>query len=105
MSILQPLHDIARDQRIELERTNKHISDVQKLLDDNPLQPCKWCNSAEHVKLCERLTPGETGQHLMCITCFNCKVQTVPQNCFITEPETFHSAAYDTIEAWNGQVK
>lgn len=104
MTILQPLHDIARDQRIILENINRDIASVQKMLDDHPLQPCKWCDSAEHVKWCEKLTPGETGQHLISISCFNCGIQTIPQNCFISEPDSFNRAAYDAIQSWNGET-
>lgn len=105
MTILQPLQDIARDQRIALERTNKHITDVQRIIDNNPLRDCGFCNSSENVKWTIKLTPGETNQHLISITCFNCGIQTIPQNVFQSQPDSYHSAAYDLIEIWNGQVK
>lgn len=105
MTILQPLHDIARDQRIILENINRDIANIQKLLDSNPLHACKRCDDGGNISWCEKKSPDETGQHLICITCFNCGIQTIPQNCFSNEPSSFLSAIHYTIEVWNGQVK
>lgn len=105
MIILHPLLDIARDRRIALENINRDILNIQKLLDNNPLHACKRCGDGGNLSWCEKKTPDETGQHLICITCFNCSIQTIPQNCFTNEPTSFLSAIHDTIEAWNGQVK
>ena len=103
MNILQPLHDIARDQRIKLESINLDIAKVNKLIEQTPLQSCRFCDSSEHVTWREQATPDEVGQHLISITCVNCGIQTLPQNCFVSEPGTFYSAAYDAIEIWNGK--
>lgn len=104
-TILHPLLNIAKEKRIALENTNRDIEKIQILLNDNPLQPCKCCSSSGGLSWCEKETPGETGQHLIWITCFDCYIQTIPENVFTSQPDSFYSAAYDAIEVWNGEVK
>jgi hypothetical protein len=104
MTILQPLHDIARDQRIELERTNEHITDLQQIIKGNPLNHCPKCN-ADSAEFAVKLSDLRDNAWQAVIHCPGCKIQTWPISFHPQHPSSIKGALCELIQIWNGEIK
>lgn len=102
MNILQPLLDIQQNLRIELDRLKSEVANIQQL-ESVPLRTCAFCNT-DNASLIGYTVPNEPQQYQIIVRC-HCGIQTYPQTCFDTEPNSFYSALYEAIDIWNGGHK